>query len=84
MKYRIEWKKSAAKELRKLDTSVASRIVVAVEALAEAPFPSGVRKLTGSDNAYRIRIGDYRVVYTIMHQQLVVQIIRVAHRREVY
>lgn len=82
--YRIEWKKSAVKELSKLDKQAATRILAAVEELSQKPLPQGVRKLVGSDNAYRIRIGDYRVVYSLFQKQLLVHIVRVVHRREVY
>jgi mRNA interferase RelE/StbE len=56
--FRIEWKKSTRKDLRKLPASAGERIVEAVEDLAENPFPHGVEKLTGSQHAYRIRLGD--------------------------
>jgi mRNA interferase RelE/StbE len=58
MALRIEWKKSTRKDLRKLPAGVVPRIVAAVEHLAETPFPHGVEKLSGSEHAYRIRLGD--------------------------
>lgn len=82
--YRVEWKRSAAKELKKLPPSVILRILDSVRGLAEDPYPHGARKLAGSDQSYRIRIGDYRVVYTVEDDFLLVQIIRVGHRRDVY
>lgn len=82
--YRVEWKRSAAKELKKLPPSVILRILDSVRGLAEDPYPHGARKLAGSDHSYRIRIGDYRVVYTVEDDFLLVQIIRVGHRRDVY
>jgi mRNA interferase RelE/StbE len=82
--YNIEWKSSAAKELRKLPKSVIARVLPAVEALADTPRPDGVRKLSGSENTYRIRIGEYRVVYNIFDRRLVIEIVRVRDRKEAY
>ena len=82
--YRISWKRSAQKELRKLPQQEIQRILQAVEALADEPYPSGVRKLVGSEQSYRIRIGDYRVVYTIAAAKLIIEIVRVRHRKDVY
>jgi len=82
--YLIEWKTSALRELKKLDRSVVPRIVAAVESLAEDPFPAGVRKLQGADHTYRMRVGDYRVLYEVCHNAIRVQIIRVSHRKDVY
>jgi mRNA interferase RelE/StbE len=82
--YRIEWKPSALKELRKLPNDAIGRIVVAIEALKNNPFPHGSRKLAGGRSSYRIREGDYRVVYTVAAELLVIEIIRVGHRKNVY
>jgi mRNA interferase RelE/StbE len=82
--YNIEWKHSAARELRKLPREAISRILQAVEQLATEPYPHGVRKLIGSERTYRIRVGDYRVVYNVVSSTLIIQIVRVGHRREVY
>ena len=82
--YRIEWKRSATKELRSLPNHMVERIVAAVAQLSANPFPPGVRKLSGSQHTYRIREGDYRVVYTVTASTLVIEVIRVAHRKEVY
>lgn len=82
--YQIEWKESAQKELRKLPHPVVGRIITAVDALAENPFPSGVVKLAGAEHSFRIRVGDYRVIYTVEKAVLTIQIVRVRHRRDVY
>ena len=82
--YRIEWKRSATKELRSLPTHMVQRIVEVVTQLATNPFPPGVRKLSGAKHTYRIREGDYRVIYTVTASTLIVEIIRVGHRKEVY
>jgi mRNA interferase RelE/StbE len=84
MAFHIEWKKSTRKDLRKLPSSAANRIVAAVENLAENPFPHGVEKLSGSEHAYRIRLGDYRIVYEVVTESKLVEIQRVRHRKDVY
>ncbi len=60
------------------------RIAAAIDRLAVDPRPSGVRKLTGADNLWRIRVGDYRIVYEIEDDRLVVLIVRIGHRRDIY
>jgi len=82
--YRIEWKQSALKELRKLPPDTIARVVTAVEALALNPLPSGVKKLRSYEHTYRIRVGKYRIIYTIESAVLLIEIIRVAHRKDVY
>jgi mRNA interferase RelE/StbE len=82
--YKVEWKISALKELKNLDRSVIPRIVAAVESLSGNPRPSGVRKLQGAEHSYRIRVGEYRVVYEIVDEILLVIIVRVRHRKDVY
>lgn len=82
--YRIEWKSSAYKELEKLPRQMITRIVEAVSNLQEDPRPSGARKLVGSDHSYRIRVGDYRVIYEIIDNKLIVEIVRVRHRKDAY
>ena len=77
MAFRIEWKKSTRKDLRKLPSATVDKIIEAVESLAENPFPHGVEKLSGSEHAYRIRLGDYR-------ESKLVEIQRVRHRKDVY
>ena len=61
-----------------------SKIVKAVDDLSLNPYPQGVRKLAGSEDTYRIRVGDYRVLYAIIENRFIVQVIRVGHRRDVY
>jgi mRNA interferase RelE/StbE len=82
--FRIEWKKSTRKDIRKLPASTGVRIVEAVEDLAKNPFPHGVEKLTGSQHAYRIRLGDYRIVYEVVVELKLIEIQRVRHRKDVY
>lgn len=82
--YRIEWKHSATKELKRLPRDVIHRVIVAVEQLAKEPRPSGAKKLVTAEHTYRIRIGDYRIIYSIFESALLVEIIRVKHRKDVY
>jgi mRNA interferase RelE/StbE len=82
--YKIEWKSSAAKELRKLDKGVIFRIIKAVDELSKNPIPSGSRKLRGAEFTYRIRTGNYRIIYSIHSNKLIIEIIRIGHRRDVY
>jgi mRNA interferase RelE/StbE len=82
--FRISWKSSVLRELKSLPRDVVSRVVRAVEMLAGDPHPPGAKKLTGSQHTYRIRQGDYRVVYDVLADQVLIEVIRVAHRRDVY
>ncbi len=83
--YSLAFKASARKELLRLGTAAdRKRILTAIQRLAESPRPVGSEKLAGADLLYRIRVGDYRVVYEIVDDELLVTVIRVAHRREVY
>ncbi len=61
-----------------------AKVVAAVSDLANDPFPHGVKKLVGSELSYRIRIGDYRVVYEVFENKLIIEIVRVRHRKDVY
>ena len=82
--YSIEWKSSAKKELKRLPKKVINNIISAVEKLSKDPYPLGSKKLIGTDHTYRYRIGNYRVVYSTERDMLVIEIIRVGHRKDVY
>lgn len=82
--YRVEFTTAAAREIRKLDAQIRRRILAGITELEREPRPPGVRKLSGYDNAWRGRIGDYRVLYEVMDDQVLVTVVRVAHRRDVY
>lgn len=82
--YQIEWKPSALRELRRIDRQTVPRIIAAIDSLSTNPLPSGVKKLHGGDSTYRIRIGDYRVVFEVFADRLVIVVIRVRHRKDVY
>lgn len=79
---RVEFNSAAAKELGKLDAGIRRRILAGITGLEQGPRPLGCKKLVGESYAWRIRIGDYRVLYDIFDDVLVVTVIRVAHRRE--
>lgn len=83
-KYAVLFKPSADKQLRRLPEDVQKRIVRAVEALADDPRPAGSVKLADEDNLWRIRVGNYRVVYAIDEDKLIVLVLRVAHRKDIY
>jgi mRNA interferase RelE/StbE len=83
-KCQIEFRRSAEKDLERIDQQLLSRIFAAINELAEDPFPSGFRKLVGGDQIYRIRVGDYRVIYRFTAENRLITIERVRHRREVY
>ena len=84
MAYRIDFKSSAKRELAALPIGVRRRLDAAILALADNPRPHGVKKLSGGEGLYRVRAGDYRVVYAIHDQVLVILVVRIAHRRDVY
>ena len=82
--YEVYLERSAENDLKRLPTSTFNRIVYQIKTLAENPRPSGCRKITGSKNDWRIRIGDYRVLYEVNDRAKAVRVTRVRHRREAY
>jgi mRNA interferase RelE/StbE len=82
--YEVYLERSVENDLKRLPASTFQRIIPRIKTLAANPRPSGCRKITGSKNDWRLRIGDYRVVYEIEEKAKVVRIMRVPHRREVY
>lgn len=84
MPYSITYVPSAAKAIRKLERATARRLLAAIEALALDPRPAGCTQLRGGAGEFRIRVGDYRVVYDIDDEEIEILVIRVGHRREVY
>jgi len=82
--YTIEWLPAAARQLRKLDKPIQKRLVLAVARLGAEPRPPGIKALTGRPGTLRLRVGDWRVVYEIHDSRLVVHVVAVAHRREIY
>ncbi len=85
MPYEVGFKPSALRELRKLDEATRKVIIVEIELLADNPRPDGCKKLKGEVDLYRIRVsGNYRVVYEIQDRMLIVTVVKVGHRRDVY
>jgi mRNA interferase RelE/StbE len=82
--YAVVFARSARKELEALDPPIIERVIARIEALASDPRPAGSRKLRGSGNLWRVRVGDYRVVYGLDDRRRVVDIVRIRHRREAY
>jgi mRNA interferase RelE/StbE len=82
--YELRFRPAALRQLRKLDTQIARRIKGATEALRVEPRPPGVKALTGQHGWLRIRVGDYRIVYEVRDSELVVLVIQIGHRSEVY
>ena len=82
--YHVALTASAAKELKKLPGRLVAHIVPRLESLRANPRPPGCKKMQGGDHEWRIRIGDYRVVYTIDDAKLLVEVTRVRHRSGVY
>lgn len=84
MVYRVIFKPSTSKAIASLPADVRRRVVAKAESLAADPRPNGCTKLVGFDETYRVRVGDYRVVYEVRDAVVTVLVVRVAHRREVY
>ena len=84
MPYEVEFEPQVAKELRDMQRGDLERVMDRIRGLANDPRPPGSEKLVGMANAWRIRSGNYRVVYTVDDSAQVVTITRVGHRREVY
>lgn len=82
--YALTTSRSAEKELVALDSTILKRIVQKIETLAGEPRPSGCKKLKGEKNRWRMRVGDYRVIYSIDDRARVVDISAIRHRREAY
>lgn len=82
--YRVEFAPSARRHLEDLPRADQRRIAVRIDQLATSPRPRGSIKLEGEDDLYRIRVGKYRIIYGIHDEELIVLILRVGHRRDVY
>jgi len=82
--YGIRYTESAARSLKKLEHGMQARIAARILGLTDNPYPPGARKIKGEETAYRIRVGDYRVVYDVLEDAIVVLILRVGHRKDIY
>ncbi|MDR0738216.1 MAG: type II toxin-antitoxin system RelE/ParE family toxin [Prevotellaceae bacterium] len=82
--YSIHIKKKAEKQLAALPLNVANRIVAVIDGLATNPRPASNTKLQGYTNVYRIRIGNYRIIYSVEDAILMIEVIKIGHRQSVY
>lgn len=83
-RYQVEIARRAVKVLAALPRREQQRIRAAIDLLTEQPRPPGCVALSGEERAYRVRVGDYRILYEVFDDRLVVQVIRIGHRRDVY
>jgi len=84
MAYTIQFKPAALRQLEKLPRDAQRRIVARIETLCDDPFPAGCKKLAGAPDAWRVRVGKYRVIYQLRRNILVIFVLAVGHRRDVY
>ena len=84
MRYRIEFRPAAQRELHRIPKPFKARLLAAISALADTPRPPGSVRLQGPEGFHRVRVGDYRIVYLVQDRVLLICVVRVAHRRDVY
>lgn len=82
--YEVYLEKSAERDLKRVSAEDYYRIIPHIKALSNNPRPSGCRKITGSESDWRIRVGDYRIVYEIGEKAKLIKVMKIRHRREVY
>lgn len=82
--FKIFFTSSAEKELQKLSDADIKRIILKISSLSENPNPSGCKKIKGRKGLWRIRSGSYRIIYTIFRDKLIIEVIRIRHRKEIY
>ncbi|QYZ80282.1 type II toxin-antitoxin system RelE/ParE family toxin [Methanofollis formosanus] len=82
--YEILVKAGAEKDITRLPYDVVPRILKKIEALSETPIPHGARKVSGTESLYRIRAGDYRIIYEVSHERRQITIVYVRHRHSAY
>ncbi|MEO6760800.1 MAG: type II toxin-antitoxin system RelE/ParE family toxin [Candidatus Saccharimonadales bacterium] len=82
--YRLEYKKSVDKDLRKLAPNIRKQLISKILKLSAQPYPPGNTKLRGSTNLYRIRHISYRIIYRVDGEKLIILVVKVGHRKEVY
>lgn len=82
--YKIEITTTAEKSLRKIPKKDIQKIVDAIQILAISPFPEGCRKLKGEEDIYRVRQGNYRIIYEVIEKKLIILVLKVGHRKDIY
>jgi mRNA interferase RelE/StbE len=70
--------------LRRIENPERTRLILASQALSHNPFPAESRRVVGPDNIFRVRVGDYRILYTVEHQKMIVLVLTIGHRRDIY
>ncbi|MCY4014977.1 MAG: type II toxin-antitoxin system RelE/ParE family toxin [Gammaproteobacteria bacterium] len=83
-RYDLEISRTAERQLRRLPRADQARVVQAMLQLATDPYPRGTRKLLGYDDVFRIRVGQYRVLYSVSEATVIVVVLKIGHRRDVY
>lgn len=82
--YKIEITSTAEKSLKKIPKKDIAKVVEAIQTLAISPFPNGCRKLKGEEDVYRVRQGNYRIIYEIIDTRLIVLVLKIGHRKDIY
>ena len=82
--YKVEITSTAERQLKKLPVSAREKIGLLLQALAQDPLPFGVKKLSGAESTYRLRVGDYRIIYDIEKRVLRILVLKVGHRKDIY
>ncbi len=82
--FTVEVTRSAEKDIDKLPSFIINKVWIVLESLEENPFPTGCKKLKGKIDTWRVRVGDYRIVYLIEKDKIIIKIIAVKHRKDVY
>lgn len=84
MSYTIELSRKAERDFKGFDKALQKRLKTKIDSLAKNPRPSGVKKLEGEEDLYRVRVGDYRIIYQIQDDKLIILVVKIGDRKEVY
>jgi len=84
VKYTVEFSKLVFKSLKKIPKDEGKKILRKAEALITNPYPNGFKKIQGEENLFRIRSGDYRILYRVFEKKLVILVVNVGHRKDIY
>jgi mRNA interferase RelE/StbE len=84
MPYKVKFAPAAARQIKKLPASIQKRIIGRLEKLRTSPRPPGVKRLAGEENLYRLPTGDYRIIYQIQERVLLILVVKIGQRRDVY
>ena len=83
-RYAVEFSSRASRQLRKMESAAGRRLARAIDSLAEDPRKAGVVALSDTDDLFRLRVGTYRIIFTIEDDRLVVLVVKIGHRRDIY